>query len=294
MTFLNFLRPFDDDEPPPYSALLQDAPVPYSALPQSTPVRSFKGGLEKQSKLEKEANYIKRDIPDCQLNALSGYDIVYIVDDSVLMGWVDPDTKAKRWPQAHAAIRTMAKVCEEWAANGQDLYFLNNPFPELGATASKIDERCSCIVPDGDTNMGKVLMNVARNYFKTYNDLTPPLNILAITDGAFTDDVSKVIRWICEQLDQVGATLNQIGIQFVQIGNETNAREELERLKNELVKEGVTRDIVDTVPWYPKKVRGRNFDGSYLLKVVCGAINHRLGEVDYSRRPFLERFWRKK
>jgi hypothetical protein len=44
----------------------------------------------------------------------------------------------------------------------------------------------------------------------------------------------------------------QVGIQFFQVGDDEQARQNLQKLDNELVKRrsyGGIRDIVDTVPW---------------------------------------------
>lgn len=225
------------------------------------------------------------EIPDDQLWGLQGYDVAYIVDDSSLMSWEEKHSKIVPWIEARRALKTFATICAEWDDDGQDLYFINSTSAVIGASPEQIDAAFSNHSPHGGTNMGKALMRVLDGYFDDFAQQKPkPLNILAITDGIFTDDVASVIKWTVQQMDRVRAPPNQVGIQFVQIGADPSATKALEHLDDDLVGEGLSRDIVDTVPWYPRKVDGRTFDGMYLVKVVCGSINKKLDGCDYSRK----------
>lgn len=214
---------------------------------------------------------------DDQLWALRGYDIVYIVDDSTSMSWTEKRSGIVPWPHARDALMTFSTICAEWDEDGQDVWFLNRAEPVLNATPQQIADAFNLKNPVGGTNMGRKLAQIASKYFEQYvPGVTKPLNILAITDGQFSDDVTSVIIWIVQQLDRRNALPNQIGIQFVQIGADPEAKRCLEALDDDLENAGLSRDIVDTVPWIPKKVDGPQFDGRYLVKVVCGAINKRL------------------
>lgn len=104
-----------------------------------------------------------------------------------------------------------------------------------------------------------------------------PLNVIAITDGAFTDDAESVIVDVARRLDGPkcgNAVPWQVGIQFFQIGDDELARRYLEELDDELgtkVRDGNLRDIVDTVPWKGRSGRTLTADG--ILKCVLGAVH---------------------
>lgn len=215
-------------------------------------------------------------IADDQLWGLRGYDIVYVVDDSTLMSWTEKRSGIIPWGHARDALKMFSSVCAEWDSDGQDVWFLNQHEPLLNATPEQIEDAFNRRSPHGGTNMGRKLLQVTSEYFRSYEPgVSKPLNILAITDGQFSDDVMSVIKWIVQQLDKVNAMPNQIGIQFVQIGANLEAERCLAQLDDDLEKMNLTRDIVDTVPWIPQKM-GLQFDGKYLVKVVCGAINKKL------------------
>lgn len=222
---------------------------------------------------------------DDQLWALRGYDIVYIVDDSSSMSWTEERSGIVPWPHARDALMTFSTICSEWDEDGQDVWFLNRDEPVLNASPEQIANAFNLRPPAGGTNMGRTLARITQQYFQEYvPGVTKPMNILAITDGQFSDDVASVIKWIVKQLDMRGALPNQIGIQFVQIGADRDAKKCLEALDDDLEKSGLSRDIVDTVPWLPKKIDGPQFDGKYLVKVVCGAINKRLDNDNVGTR----------
>lgn len=215
------------------------------------------------------------------MSCLYGYDIIYIVDDSSSMSWEEKNSRIVPWPHARNALVSFATICSAWDQDGQDIYFINVNEPVLRASPKQIEQAFNLRTPYGGTNMGRRLQQVASNYFAHYQPgITKPVNVIAITDGQFTDDAVGVIRWIVDKLDQLKAPPNQFGIQFVQIGADKAARKYLEKLDDELSQGGFRRDIVDTVPWAPGKMDGVGFDGTYLTKVVCGAINKRF---DYTK-----------
>lgn len=215
--------------------------------------------------------------PDDPMWCLRGYDIVYIVDDSTLMLCEEKNSLIVPWPRARRALSTFASTCAAWDTNGQDLYFINSDKPVLNATPQMIEHAFNTRTPQGETNMGHRLMQVADKFFAEYQPgVTKPVNVIAITDGQFTDDVMSVIVSIVRRLDEVNAMPNLFGIQFVQIGYNMSAKKSLVKLDDDLERRGLSRDIVDTVAWDPLKIRGTGFDGNYLAKIVCGAINKRL------------------
>ncbi|KAJ7830810.1 hypothetical protein B0H14DRAFT_2365550 [Mycena olivaceomarginata] len=67
---------------------------------------------------------------------------------------------------------------------------------------------------------------------------------------------------------------SQIGVQFVQIGNDSRATRALKELDDDLHKTADIRDIVDTTPC--TKLNPVTADG--LIKVLLGGINRRIDE----------------
>lgn len=262
--------------PPPYTQEPTNAANSSNYAPPSHPPPGHNQVPQNQNQNQNQ-NAPALLQPDDPMWCLQGYDIVYIVDDSSSMSWVEPRSNIVPWPHARNALVTFANMCSVWDQDGQDMYFLNVEQPVLRASPQEIERQFNMHTPRGGTNMGRKLHQVATNYFANYQPgVTKPVNIIAITDGQFSDDVMSVLRWITDQLDRFNAMPNQFGIQFVQIGADIKAKFCLERLDDDLSRSGMRRDIVDTVPWDPRKIDGPAFDGGYLVKVVCGAINKRL------------------
>ena len=102
-----------------------------------------------------------------------------------------------------------------------------------------------------------------------------PLNIIVITDGEAGDDPESVIMQCAKRLEKLDAQPWQIGIQFFQVGTDSDATKALRDLDDGLVAMGCPRDIVDTVPWTGETGRvGLDADG--ILKVVLGAVLRKL------------------
>ncbi|KAL2047637.1 hypothetical protein N7G274_000679 [Stereocaulon virgatum] len=110
----------------------------------------------------------------------------------------------------------------------------------------------------------------------------PPtkLNLIVITDGQ-ADDRQEVEDYIVEtalELDKLKAPTAQIGIQFVQIGEDASAREYLKRLDDDLKRrDPPIRDIVDTTPCDSHIAQGAAFQ-DVLVQVLLGAVTKDIDE----------------
>lgn len=286
--------------PPPYSSKFTPRGAPTGSSHRPTPVHTepiqqdvknsqlHQNQQVEQNQQPQQNHQLQQNqpvlAPDDPLWCLQGYDIVYIVDDSSSMSWEESRSGIVPWPHARNALVTFASMCSAWDLDGQDVYFLNDERPVLHASPQAIEQAFNLRTPRGGTNMGRKLYQVASAYFALYQPgVTKPVNIIAITDGQFSDDVMSVLKWITDQLDRYSAMPNQFGIQFVQIGADKDAKKCLEQLDDDLGRNGMRRDIVDTVPWDPKRIDGPQFDGQYLVKVVCGAINKRLDKKSLNK-----------
>ncbi|KAL4742165.1 hypothetical protein BDV11DRAFT_181206 [Aspergillus similis] len=228
--------------------------------------------------------------PDTAYSFLNTFDTVFLVDDSTSM-------RGERWREAEDAIAAIAPICTHYDADGVDIYFLNHrnrsrSSSESGAAggyknvtdAQGVREIFKSVSPSGATPIGTRLHQILTPYLRDLKRLTSqgreaelkPLNIIVITDGAFTDDAESVVISAARQLDDpsIQAVPWQVGIQFFQVGDDQQAKEYLQALDDELVRrrsyDGM-RDIVDTVPW--KGDRGTVLNADGILKCVLGAVN---------------------
>ncbi|KAN0079568.1 hypothetical protein V8E54_004782 [Elaphomyces granulatus] len=257
------------ETPPPYSP----SPPQYATITSSSTQR--------------------RSNDDSAYEFLREFDTIFVVDDSSSM-------RGRRWKEAEEAIAAIAPICTQYDPDGIDIYFLNhrnNNSSALGSydnitTASGVQRIFKSVHPAGATPFGRRLHQILEPYMTRVeamaaatdeggnltNLLTAvrPLNIIAITDGEFTDDAESIIVRTAKRLDsgKCKAVPWQVGIQFFQVGNDQAAREYLEELDDELaskVRDDNLRDIVDTVPW--RQENGQKLSGDGILKVVLGAVH---------------------
>jgi len=217
---------------------------------------------------------------------LQRFDTVLIVDDSASM--------TEHWDVTCKALETVATIALQHDQDGIDIHFMNHP--EHSAwnvrTANHIRRLFSLVEPSGITPTGECLDDILRDYLDRYaasrNAYTPtssptsphlptsklkPLNILVLTDGEPTDDPESVIVDAARQLEKLNAPLHQVGIQFLQIGDEPGAREALEELDDVLAAVHGIRDMVDTTRY---ALENGEISGAVLLKALLGGVNRRL------------------
>ncbi|KAF7716107.1 Uncharacterized protein PECH_006530 [Penicillium ucsense] len=265
-------------EPPSYEESQQSAPAP----PRSnTSAQSSIGSPN-----------------DDRFAFLADFDTIFLVDDSASMS-------GARWKEAEKAISAIAPICTQHDADGIDIYFLNhrNHTDESSAgaythvtTASDVRTIFRSVRPVGSTPLGHRLHQILYPYLWRVQAMqtspatnggqiepatyVKPVNIIAITDGEFTDDAESIIIRVAQTLDHVGCLPWQVGIQFFQIGEDERLRQYLQELDDELgnrSRNGKMRDIVDTVPWRGRS--GQRLDAEGILKCVLGAVNKK-----YDRR----------
>jgi len=210
--------------------------------------------------------------PDDPFAFLTTFDTAFLIDDSGSMA-------GRSWRECENALVAITPICTSHDPDGIDIYFLNaksQPVHFNVSLASTVQEIFQTVRPRGDTPTGQRLNAILKPYLAKYErdpESTRPLNVICITDGVPTDDVESVLISAARKLDKLDAVAWQLGVQFVQIGEERGAREHLESLDDELSKLGEgCRDIVDTVPF----VSGQALSADKILKVVLGAVNRRL------------------
>ncbi|TFK66969.1 hypothetical protein BDN72DRAFT_125427 [Pluteus cervinus] len=209
------------------------------------------------------------------LKLLNLYDTVIVVDDSGSMTW------DSRWEQsvnsnAGEALAQLAEVAAEYDKDGLDIRFLNSPKTELGVKDPQIvNQLFQRVSPSSGTPIGGKMKGLLADYLERYekNPDIKRVNYIVITDGAATDEPANsldgVIVKFAKKLDELNAPIAQVGIQFVQIGNDHNAKWFLQQLDDTLKSTHKIRDMVDTtVNEGPGKLD--------LIKVLVGGINRRV------------------
>ncbi|PYH96734.1 hypothetical protein BO71DRAFT_320290 [Aspergillus ellipticus CBS 707.79] len=240
---------------------------------------------------------------DTPYDFLREFDTIFIVDDSSSM-------RGQRWKEAEDALAAIAPICTQYDQDGIDIFFLNHrrdststKKPKGGynniTTADDVREIFGSVYPQGPTPFGKRLYDILDPYMRDLEkavaknkgeansaELLKPLNIIAITDGAFTDDAETVIADVAQRLDgkKCRAVPWQIGIQFFQIGNDPVAKQYLQELDDnlaEMQQQDHLRDMVDTVPW--RGDQGQTLSADGILKCVLGAVNKKYDKRDAFR-----------
>jgi len=224
-----------------------------------------------------------------KLQQLKSFKTVFIIDDSASM-------YGAYWHQVSELLRTITNVATRYIDDpneGIDVLFLNSyQFNESNVrSAEKIISIFRQVVPHGVTPTANLLDHVLRGYLEEVYELqktglslmeiwrqTKPVNIVILTDGEPTDEPEDVIVDVAKKLDQLNAPLAQVGIQFVQIGDDPAATEYLESLDDALKVEYNIRDIVDTTPY-----TGKDVTADEILKILLGAVNRRLDRKRNSR-----------
>ncbi|KLJ08102.1 hypothetical protein EMPG_16445 [Blastomyces silverae] len=215
---------------------------------------------------------------------LRDFDTILVVDDSGSM-------IGSRWRETRETIAAIAPICAEFDDDGVDVYFLNQnnwADPEAGGylrikTSAAVNELFDRVAPSGRTPVGARLYDILKPYLKRVEDMSnagprrrfsgspvKPINIIVITDGIPTDDVETVVVNAAKRLDKCDAKPWQVGIQFVQVGDDQSAKKWLQSLDDVLHKQYDIRDIVDTAPW-----SGAALTSNTILKIMLGGVDKR-------------------
>jgi hypothetical protein len=204
---------------------------------------------------------------------LTDFKLVVIIDDSDSMD-------GKLWTEARDALAGVAEASRLKGGEGLDIYCLNNPKyqPDL---RSELDvyNFFNDIVPEGQTPLGERLRRILDIYVPRIEDPSPhrkPISILVITDGVPTDDPKSVIIEFARRLDEKNVPLRQLGIQFVQIGDDPDAAYALKELDDQLGPENGVRDMVDTTPF---NLAEPSLRADIIVKIVLGSLNSTLDNV---------------
>jgi len=210
---------------------------------------------------------------------LRKYDTIILVDDSVSM--------ADLWEEAKSALAEIALMAAKYDIDGVDIHFVNDKNEGIGLkTAESVIALFNSIEPAGqDSEIAGRLEDFLLPYLKRaeiYRDAVEaetagplpkvkPINFIVLTDGVPSDDPESVIVSAARRLDARNFPLSQVGIQFVQLGDDPEATEVLQYLDDGLGKAYGIRDMVD----WTLLPEGR-LDAGLLTKILLGGINRRV------------------
>ncbi|KAG9083560.1 hypothetical protein FRC06_004481 [Ceratobasidium sp. 370] len=213
------------------------------------------------------------------LEQLMKYDTQFLIDDSGSMA-------GSRWVEARDALMGIAKEALRHDADGVEIYFLNAV--QQGATVRNQDDvkrLFDSVRPGYGTPTGERLEQILTAYILRLEAAkaagqTPsasgikPLNLIVITDGEPSDDPESVIIAAARRLDVGQFPLAQVGIQFIQVGDDSRASKALHELDSHLGEKNDVRDIVDTRPY-----TGSKLTSELLIAMLLGGINRRVDKV---------------
>ncbi|KAI0008565.1 hypothetical protein F4779DRAFT_618444 [Xylariaceae sp. FL0662B] len=231
------------------------------------------------------------------LDRLKQWDIVFVVDDTGTMQLPTRGDHHKlqrnyrgltRWGLTCKALEYLADAAASRDKNGVDLYFLvNRSLNKRNATTGQeiLDQLKKNVIRDngGGTFFEPVLHPILAKYMKKLDkamaddvDLPPPLDIIVLTDGAAHDKsrTEKMLVKTANRLETNGISESQLGIQFVQVGEDKKANEWLRSLYAK-VNVQTKHEIIDVQTYSDLDDQTNQTFGQKLLKILLGAMEPR-------------------
>lgn len=198
---------------------------------------------------------------------LSKYDFIIVIDKSASMDRPNGKSSLTRWAAAKEATWSFAKEAAKYDDDGITVVAFNNDFKLYdGVTESKVDQVFKENSPGGGTDTAKVLKMLFDRYFESKaKGKAKPVIIQVITDGE-PNDQKEVVDVIVAATKKMDAD-EEIGVQFIQYGDDASAAKFLKMLDDDLVsKYGAKFDIVDTKPY-------QEAEDKPLVELLLDAIN---------------------
>ncbi|KAG8901300.1 hypothetical protein FRB99_005415 [Tulasnella sp. 403] len=243
---------------------------------------SAPGGSDKLPQYDMKMNYAADAGPSSSIGA-DGEDQLELLGNSMI---------GDRWSEARAALAGIADIAARYDKNGLDIHFLNSKAVGTGLHSSgEVMQLFDKVRPNGMTPTGDRLEDLLSDYYRKLEKSkggsgkwklwkqkekeahVKPANFIVVTDGAATDDPAPVIKVAAKRLDEGNYPLSQVGIQFLQIGDDEKAAVSLKQLDDDL---DDVRDMVDTVPY--TQTTG-HLNANMIIKILLGGINRRQDKV---------------
>jgi hypothetical protein len=200
---------------------------------------------------------------------LSQFDTIFVVDDTGSMGlpadsnevYIPEQTKS-RWDVLTRSLQYIANIAAEYDEDGVDIQFLktrklNRSNIQSGQEVLNLLQQVDYTKTKGGTYFEEALAPILGPYVQRYKNYfekltrqeeaveVKPLNVIIITDGADDDEevTEELLVGIAKKLDDMTAPRSQVGIQFLQVGDDPKAADFLKRLDDDLKKVYGIRDV---------------------------------------------------
>jgi uncharacterized protein YegL len=181
------------------------------------------------------------DIPEL----LKFRDYTIIIDRSGSMGTPDQKNHKTRWQVMKETTKGLAFTCEGIDPDGITIYTFSDRFKRFdNVTSSKVEQIFTECFPSGGTSLDEVLQDAIENYFQRRSTGQSQPNgetILVFTDGE-PDDRRLVTKILVEAANQLEKR-SELGICFIQVGDDKEATNFLDKLNNSLDEFGAKFDI---------------------------------------------------
>ena len=183
------------------------------------------------------------------MSKLRNRDYTLIIDKSGSMSTKDQAGGKSRWDVIQESTLALASKCEEFDPDGITVYTFSSQFRRYdNVTAKKVTQIFQENEPLGRTEMAEVLNHAFDDYFQRRKSGKTKANgeiILVVTDGQ-PENKKSVMKAIIEATKRLDGD-EEIGISFIQIGNDSEATTFLKGLDDDIQGLGAKFDIVDTI-----------------------------------------------
>ena len=180
---------------------------------------------------------------------LQDRDYTLIIDRSGSMALRDLPGGKSRWAEARESTFAVASKCAEFDPDGITVYLFNSrPKRFDNTTPEKVLQLFDEYEPVGGTNLSGVLDDALGNYFqrKAAGQAKAQGEIFVVVTDGEPDDQRSVMKTIIDATRKL-AHDKEIGISFLQVGNDAGATRFPKALDDELTRAGAKFDIVDTM-----------------------------------------------
>ncbi len=154
-----------------------------------------------------------------------------------------------RWEYAKENVLAIARKCMEYDTNGITVGVFGNKvklYENVTDGAGVLDKIFHENEPSGGTDTAQAVDTVIQEYLATKGTETcKPIIVAIITDG-IPDSEAELVKVIVNATKKISSR-EEIGLEFIQVGNDAHAKDFLTRLDNDMVKEGAALDIVNAV-----------------------------------------------
>ncbi|MCJ1345767.1 hypothetical protein MMC31_003976 [Peltigera leucophlebia] len=239
--------------------------------------KAFLGDMSNVPLPRSVSNQMAAPHSDEPMAIIAAFDTVFIIDDSASM--IDAN-----WKEVASTVAAIAQLCTSYNSDGIEIRFLNHrPVYKRIKTLKSVKKIFKICSSTSQIPIGARLEAVLSPYVKEYAKMGgAPLNIIILINGFPTDDPVSVIVATARKLDCLQTLPWQVGIQFIQVGNNVKARGFLEELDDTLANTPNMRDMVDTVM---NNNHEKSLSAELIWRTLHGGVNRRIratGPLDVS------------